>query len=71
MIARNTNGVFEGVAIGGDRFPGSTFLDHLLRFEAEPAVKVLVLLGELGGIEEYEVCSALQDGRIKKPLVAW
>ena len=29
IIARNTNGVFEGCAIGGDRYPGSNFLDHL------------------------------------------
>ena len=23
------------------------------------------------GVEEYEVCSALRDGTIKKPLIAW
>lgn len=32
---------------------------------------MIVLLGEVGGIEEYDVCSALKDGRITKPLVAW
>lgn len=30
-----------------------------------------VLLGEVGGVEEYDVCEALKDGRISKPLVAW
>jgi ATP citrate (pro-S)-lyase len=32
---------------------------------------MIVLLGEVGGIEEYDVCQALKDGRITKPLVAW
>ncbi|KAL3192613.1 hypothetical protein MRX96_058835 [Rhipicephalus microplus] len=36
-----------------------------------PQVKMLVLLGEVGGVEEYEVCEALQSGRLNKPLVAW
>ncbi len=71
IISRSTNGVYEGVAIGGDRYPGTTFLDHLLRYEREPEVKMLVLLGEVGGIEEYDVCRAIRDGQITKPLVAW
>jgi ATP citrate (pro-S)-lyase len=32
---------------------------------------MIVLLGEVGGVEEYDVCGALKDGRIDKPLVAW
>lgn len=32
---------------------------------------MLVLLGEVGGVEEYEVCEALQSKRITKPIVAW
>ncbi|KAH7966214.1 hypothetical protein HPB49_014500 [Dermacentor silvarum] len=71
IISRATNGVYEGVAIGGDRYPGTTFMDHLVRYQADPQVKMLVLLGEVGGIEEYEVCEALQSGRLNKPLVAW
>ena len=70
-IARNTDGLYEGVAIGGDAFPGSTLLEHLLRFEANPAVKMLVCLGELGGSGEYEVVEALEQGRLRKPLVMW
>merc|ERR1712096_293747 len=31
IISQTTNGVYEGVAIGGDRYPCSTFVDHLLR----------------------------------------
>lgn len=71
IISRATNGVYEGVAIGGDRYPGTTYMDHLLRYEREVDVKMLVLLGEVGGIEEYEVCTALKNGIISKPLVCW
>ncbi|CAG0914020.1 unnamed protein product [Notodromas monacha] len=71
IIARATNGVVEGVAIGGDRYPGTTFMDHLLRYQDDPDVKMLVLLGEVGGVEEYQVCQALEEKRITKPIVAW
>ncbi|KAG1455199.1 hypothetical protein G6F56_007122 [Rhizopus delemar] len=71
IVSRTTDGVYEGVAIGGDRYPGSTFIDHLLRYEADPNCKMLVLLGEVGGVEEYKVIEAVQTGKIKKPIVAW
>lgn len=71
IIARSTNGVFEGCAIGGDRYPGSTFLDHLIRYHNEPKVQLLVLLGEIGGLEEYEIIKAKENGIINKPVVAW
>lgn len=71
MLSLTTNGTYEGIAIGGDRYPGTTFIDHLLRYEADENVKMLVLLGEVGGIEEYKVIEAVQNGTIKKPIVAW
>jgi ATP citrate (pro-S)-lyase len=71
IICRNSDGVYEGVAIGGDRYPGSRFIDHLLRYNDNPAVHLLVLLGEVGGVDEYQICDALKTGRITKPLVAW
>ncbi|MDG6224819.1 MAG: citrate/2-methylcitrate synthase [Candidatus Thermoplasmatota archaeon] len=71
IISHNTDGVFEGVAIGGDKYPGSGLLDHLLRYEKNPKVKMMVALGELGGDEEYHVVEALQKGLLTKPLVFW
>jgi ATP citrate (pro-S)-lyase len=71
IMATYADGVCEGVAIGGDRYPGSLFIDHLLRYEANPRVKMMVLLGEVGGIDEYEVAAAIKDGRITKPVIAW
>lgn len=71
IISRSSDGVYEGVAIGGDRYPGSRFIDHLLRYNDNPSVQILVLLGEVGGIDEYQICEALKSGRITKPMVAW
>ncbi|KAL2453865.1 ATP-citrate synthase beta chain protein 2 [Abeliophyllum distichum] len=70
-IARVTNGIFEGIAIGGDVFPGSTLSDHVLRFNNIPQVKMVVVLGELGGHDEYSLVEALKQGKINKPVVAW
>ena len=71
VIARNANGLAEGIAIGGDRYPGTDFLDHMLRYEKNPQVKMMVLLGEVGGTLEYRVAEAIKDGRITKPVIAW
>jgi len=71
IVCRNSDGVYEGVAIGGDRYPGSLFLDHILRYNDNPEIKMMVLLGEVGGIDEYAVCEAMKSGRITKPLVSW
>lgn len=46
-------------------------MDHILRYEADPEVKMIVLLGEVGGVEEYDVCEAIKTKNITKPLVAW
>jgi succinyl-CoA synthetase alpha subunit len=71
MIAQTTDGVYESIAIGGDRYPGSRLIDHLLRYEENPNIKMLVCLGEIGGTEEYQIVDALRSGKIKKPLVIW
>lgn len=71
IISKASNGVLEGVAIGGDRYPGTTFMDHIMRYQNNPDAKLIVLLGEVGGVEEYEVCEALKTRKITKPLIAW
>ena len=71
MISQTTDGVFEGIAIGGDRYPGSRLIDHLMRYEANPKIKMLVTLGEIGGTDEYAIVDALKSGKITKPIVVW
>jgi len=71
IISINADGIAEGVAIGGDRFVGSVFIDNLLRMEANPDVKYMLLLGEVGGTEEYKVIDAIKAGKLTKPIIAW
>jgi ATP-citrate lyase alpha-subunit len=71
IVSRNSDGVYEGIAIGGDLYPGSTFKDHIMRYEKDPDVAMIVLLGEVGGKDEYDVADALKKREITKPLVAW
>ena len=42
ILAEVTDGVYEGVAIGGDRYPGTTFIDHLLRYSMSGIIFVEV-----------------------------
>ena len=70
-IAQNSDGIYEGIAIGGDRYAGSTLLEHLLRYEANPKIKMMVCLGEVGGTGEIDIVNAVKDGRITKPMVMW
>jgi ATP citrate (pro-S)-lyase len=71
IIARSSDGVCDGVAIGGDRYPGSRFIDHFLKYEANPECKIIVMLGEVGGLDEYDVMDAIKSGAITKPVIAW
>ncbi|MDO8655780.1 MAG: citrate/2-methylcitrate synthase, partial [Nanoarchaeota archaeon] len=71
MISRTTNGIKEGLAIGGDVYPGSNLVDHLLRYEKDPDIKLMVALGELGGKQEYDIIDAKKTGKLSKPLVMW
>ena len=45
-----------GIAIGGDVFPGSTLSDHCLRYQNIPEIKLIVVLGELGGQVHRHAC---------------
>ncbi|PWA21557.1 hypothetical protein CCH79_00003058, partial [Gambusia affinis] len=71
IISRSTDGVYEGVAIGGDRYPGTTFMDHVLRYQDTPGIKMIVVLGEIGGTDEYKICQGIKDQVITKPVVCW
>ena len=71
LIGKIGGGVAEGISIGGDRFPATDFLDHALRLEANPRVEYIVMLGEVGGVDEYAVIEAVQNGRLTKPIIAY
>jgi succinyl-CoA synthetase alpha subunit len=58
------------VGIGGDPIVGSTFVDVLSRFEADPETDTVVLVGEIGGDEE-EKAARFAAERMTKPVLSY
>ncbi|MBW3593922.1 MAG: succinate--CoA ligase subunit alpha [Actinobacteria bacterium] len=58
------------VGIGGDPVVGSSFVDVLAKFEADPETELVVMVGEIGGAEE-EKAAAFIESEMSKPVVAY
>jgi succinyl-CoA synthetase alpha subunit len=58
------------VGIGGDPVPGSSFVDVIALFEADPETELIVMSGEIGGDAE-EVAAAFIAESVSKPVVAY
>jgi succinyl-CoA synthetase alpha subunit len=58
------------VGIGGDPVPGSSFVDILELFEADPETELIVLSGEIGGDAEEQAAQYIAD-HVTKPVVAY
>jgi succinyl-CoA synthetase alpha subunit len=58
------------VGIGGDPVPGSSFIDCLSAFEADPETKAVIMIGEIGGSAEEEAAEYIAS-EMKKPVVAY
>jgi malate-CoA ligase subunit alpha len=63
-------GISTGVGIGGDPINGSSFLDHLEKFEADPDTDLVVMIGEIGGPQEAAAAKFARD-HMKKPVLAY
>ena len=58
------------VGIGGDPLVGSSFVDILGLFAADPETEAVVLIGEIGGTKEQEAAEFIRAGGFTKPLVS-
>ncbi|MGH8978485.1 MAG: succinate--CoA ligase subunit alpha [Acidimicrobiia bacterium] len=63
-------GVTTCVGIGGDPVPGTSFIDCLERFEADPDTKAVILFGEIGGSAEEEAADWIK-AHMSKPVVSY
>src|SRR5947209_13469040 len=57
------------IGIGGDPIIGSTFVDYLKLFEADPGTQAVVICGEIGGSDEEDAAEFIRT--MNKPVVAF
>ena len=58
------------VGIGGDPVPGSSFVDIIELFEADPQTELIVLSGEIGGDAEEQAADYIAE-HVSKPVVGY
>jgi succinyl-CoA synthetase alpha subunit len=58
------------VGIGGDPVTGTTHIDCLAAFEADPETDLIVLIGEIGGDAEERAAAYIRD-HVGKPVVGY
>ncbi len=63
-------GFSTAIGIGGDPVIGTTHIDALAAFEADPDTKAIVIIGEIGGDAE-ERAAAFISGHVTKPVVGY
>ena len=56
--------------LGGDPVPGTSFIDCLEAFEADPQTRAVCMLGEIGGTDEQMAAEYVRD-RMSKPVVGF
>ena len=63
-------GMSTAIGIGGDPVIGTTHIDALAAFQADPETKAIVLIGEIGGDSEEKAAAYIKDN-VTKPVVAY
>jgi len=58
------------VGLGGDPVTGTSFIDALAMFDADPGTKQIVMVGEIGGSAEEEAAAYIKDN-VGKPVFAY
>jgi len=58
------------IGMGGDKAIGTNFIEALELFNADPETEAIVMVGEIGGIQE-EMAAEYIKANVKKPVVAY
>ncbi|GIU81367.1 MAG: succinate--CoA ligase subunit alpha [Acidobacteria bacterium] len=57
--------------VGGDSVVGLTIPEVVRLFEKDEETHLIVIIGEIGGLQEEQVAELVENGEIKKPIVAY
>lgn len=63
-------GISTAVGIGGDPIIGTTFIDTLEAFEADPDTEAIIMIGEIGGDAEERAAEYIAE-HVSKPVVGY
>ncbi|MFG2603738.1 succinate--CoA ligase subunit alpha [Streptomyces sp. NPDC048514] len=63
-------GFSTAVGIGGDPIIGTTHIDALAAFQADPETELIVMIGEIGGDAEERAAAYIKDN-VTKPVVGY
>jgi succinyl-CoA synthetase alpha subunit len=69
-LSQQSVGQTTCVGIGGDPVPGTTFVDVLAAFQADPETLAVMLIGEIGGDGEERAADFIA-AEMDKPVVAY
>ena len=70
QLVKNDLGQTTAIGIGGDPIIGTTMIDTLRLFEADPETEGIVMIGEIGGLMEVEAARWAKDN-VTKPIVGF
>jgi len=70
QLTRHRIGQSTCVGIGGDPLNGTSFIDCLRAFQADPNTDAIVMMGEIGGTDEQNAAQFVKD-QVTKPVVGF
>ncbi|WP_028642689.1 succinate--CoA ligase subunit alpha [Nocardioides sp. URHA0020] len=70
MFELKDHGFSTAIGIGGDPIIGTTHIDALAAFEADPETKAIVMIGEIGGDAEEKAAAYIRE-HVTKPVVGY
>ena len=70
MYELRDHGFSTAIGIGGDPVIGTTHIDCLAAFEADPDTKAIVMIGEIGGDAEERAAAYIKD-HVTKPVIGY
>ncbi len=59
------------IGIGGDPVNGTSFVDCIEMFMDDPETEAILMIGEIGGLDEVEACDLYKSLKVKKPIAGF